>query len=114
MSVVVSSSSGQESSRIAPGAKVRMQCSAQGYPVPQYTWYFRPRGSSSMPRKLAIQDYYEIPSFQATDEGLFSLCDSSLFVLYTCCYISVLENCVPIYNPTNDNDHASEYFPNDY
>ncbi|PVD27091.1 hypothetical protein C0Q70_12242 [Pomacea canaliculata] len=71
MSVVVSSSSGQESSRIAPGAKVRMQCSAQGYPVPQYTWYFRPRGSSSMPRKLAIQDYYEIPSFQATDEGMY-------------------------------------------
>lgn len=64
--------------------------------------------------QIVVAGDSNLPRVFNTRIALFYLCDSSLFVLYTCCYISVLENCVPIYNPTNDNDHASEYFPNDY
>ncbi|XP_076457417.1 uncharacterized protein LOC143291439 isoform X2 [Babylonia areolata] len=63
--------------RIPLGASVRLQCTADGFPYPTYSFHFRPWSNPSSRRELSSPDLsesrssYNISSFQVADQGTY-------------------------------------------
>nr|KAG5702591.1 hypothetical protein BaRGS_003751 [Batillaria attramentaria] len=72
VSLIVTPVIGHDHTLIPSGTQVSLQCSAQGFPFPLYSWYFRSLANPGTLLKIESKDSHIIRSFEILDEGTYT------------------------------------------